>query len=336
MVMSSLKLVDNFGKAVVLGSLVGSGGEGDVYILDGSGGKMVAKIYKNVMSSDKVKKLMCMVRMSNQELAKIAAWPQALIRAHDGGPVGVVMPRVSGANEVHELYSPLQRNVKYPTADWRFLVRVAKNCAGAFESLHRSGVVVGDVNQGNLFVDNRSLVTFIDCDSFQIECDGAVYVCEVGVPHFTPPELQKVKLRDVARNVNHDAFGLAILMFHLLFMGRHPFAGRYSGSGDFTIESAIKNGWFAYSKEMNRTPVTQPPNTLGLDDVTPTIACLFERAFSLPGDRRPSAREWWDALTEFEGVLCRCDDVPGHVFYRHKTRCPWCAIEQAGGPNLFP
>src|SRR4051812_24821096 len=37
-------------------------------------------------------------------------------------------------------------------------------------------------------------------------------------------------LRNVERKPEHDAIGLALLIFHLLFMGRHPFAGRFQGS----------------------------------------------------------------------------------------------------------
>ena len=38
----------------------------------------------------------------------------------------------------------------------------------------------------------------------------------------------------------HDRFGLALVVFHLLFMGRHPFAGRYQHADDMPIEQAIE------------------------------------------------------------------------------------------------
>jgi len=43
--------------------------------------------------------------------------------------------------------------------------------------------------------------------------------------------------RGLERSAGHDAFGLAVLLFHLLFMGRHPFAGR-SLAGEMTIQYA--------------------------------------------------------------------------------------------------
>lgn len=54
---------------------------------------------------------------------------------------------------------------------------------------------------------------------------SGVFHCDVGVPLWTPPELQGRDFRGLTRTKNHDRFGLAVLMFQLLFMGRHPFAG---------------------------------------------------------------------------------------------------------------
>lgn len=327
-------VIDNFGSPIPLGPLIGSGGEGDVYEIDNRPGGYVAKLYKSPASSVKAEKLASMVRRSTSDLQKIAAWPLATLHSPiSNATIGIVMRRVDGVREIHELYSPLQRSVQFPGADWRFLIHAARNCAGTFDTLHRANVVVGDVNQGNIFVDSRALVTLIDCDSFQFTENNQTYRCEVGVPHFTPPELQTAKFREVTRTTNHDSFGLAVLIFHLLFMGRHPFAGRYLGSDDMPIERAIREHRFAYGVGASRLQMQPPPNTITMVDVSPTISQLFERAFG--SGSRPSPLEWWTALGDFEGQLCKCDDDPGHVYSRQRAKCPWCAIESNGGPNLF-
>ena len=82
----------------------------------------------------------------------------------------------------------------------------------------------------------------IGCDSFQITAGGRCFTCDVGVPMFTPPELQERSLTGVIRSENHDNFGLAVVIFQVLFMGSHPFAGRRPGGGDMPIEQAIKAG----------------------------------------------------------------------------------------------
>ena len=83
-------------------------------------------------------------------------------------------------------------------------------------------------------------------DSFQVSADGKTYRCEGGFPEYTPPELQGVAFRDVDRAQDHDCFGLAIVIFQLLFMGRHPFSGAYLGAGEMPLERAIREFRFAY------------------------------------------------------------------------------------------
>jgi len=175
-------------------------------------------------------------------------------------------------------------------------VNAARNVAAAFEAIHTLGHVIGDVNQGNVVIANNSVVKLIDCDSFQIAANGKLYLCEVGVPHFTPPELQNLKsFHGTPRTINHDNFGLAVLCFHLLFMGRHPFSGVYSGSEDMSIEKAIESFRFAFGKHASSKGMSPPPNCVAMDIVPPQVASLFERAFlksDAHQDRRPKAREW--------------------------------------------
>ena len=162
------------------------------------------------------------------------------------------MSKMEGARPLHELYGTTDRRRHFPDVGWHHLVLAARNTAAAFNTLHSAGIVVGDVNQGNLLVDGKMCVRMIDCDSFQIAREGKTYNCPVGSPHFTPPELQGQRLRDVVRTVNHDRFGLATLIFHLLFVGRHPFAGRFRGQGDLSIEKAIAESRFAFSEIRRR------------------------------------------------------------------------------------
>lgn len=123
----------------------------------------------------------------------------------------------------------------------------------------------------------------IDCDSFQITAGTDVFTCDVGVPLFTPPELQGQSFRGGRRDANHDEFGLAALIFHLLFMGRHPFAGRYLGAGEMPIESAIAQYRFAYGPDRSSSRMERPPGTIALEAVGPVIAGMFADAFGRAG-----------------------------------------------------
>jgi DNA-binding helix-hairpin-helix protein with protein kinase domain len=97
----------------------------------------------------------------------------------------ILMPKVIGY-ELHKLYSPAHRKQLFPKADWAFLVNTARNVAAAFDAIHAYGHVIGDVNQKNAIVASNSVVKLIDCDSLQIAASGKLYLCEVGVPDFTP------------------------------------------------------------------------------------------------------------------------------------------------------
>lgn len=320
----------------MLSQRLGVGGEGAVYCVDGSS-STVAKIYHHPPHPDKGRKLLLMSSMTDRSLLEIAAWPQRTLHADRNGAVrGLIMPRIQGGEEIHELYSPAHRKIQFPKADWRFLVRTARNCAGAFGRLHKCGIVIGDVNQGNVFVTQQAMIHLIDCDSFQIARNGDLFRCTVGVPHFTPPELQGMRLSKVVRNINHDTFGLAVLIFHLLFMGRHPYSGRYLGKGDLPLEKSISEHRFAYGANAAQFQIAPPPHTMTLQEIPPYIGDFFERAFDpLAGQRqsRPSAQEWYNALTKMEGELKQCGEESTH--YHWSRACTWCRISRAGGPDFF-
>jgi DNA-binding helix-hairpin-helix protein with protein kinase domain len=247
------------------------------------------------------------------------------------------MARISD-REIHQLYGPAYRRIYYPSADWSFLVLAARNLANAIETIHAHNHVIGDLNEGNVVVSARSTVTLIDCDSFQLQINGHVYPCEVGVANFTPPELQKRSFRGVSRTVNHDNFGLAVLVFHLLFMGRHPFAGRFLANGDMPIEKAIYEFRFAFGRSAAGYQMAPPPFAPKLIVASARIADLFERAFSPESARaggRPTASQWVGALDALTHELKTCPTYPAHKYHHTLAQCPWCEIERTGGPDFF-
>jgi DNA-binding helix-hairpin-helix protein with protein kinase domain len=325
------------GQETGLGRCLGQGGEGAVYSVP-NWPLTVAKIYARRPDEHGARKLGAMVQLGTEALATVAAWPQnLLLDPRTGAVVGFLMPRVDDHREIHKLYGPADRKTAFPDATWAFLVRAARNLAAAFDAVHQHGHVIGDVNQGNVVVSRKATVRLIDCDSFQITHLGRSYPCRVGVPLFTPPELQGRKLDEVVRTPDHDRFGLAVLIFHLLFMGRHPFAGRHPAKA-IPVETALRQGLFAFGREAMRSGFEPPPFSLRLKDVTPTVADLFEQAFgsaAMAGKPRPTAAEWTATLEMLEGRLVTCRDDPRHAHAQANGCCPWCRIENDGGPSFF-
>jgi len=332
-----MEFVTDRGRAIKLGELLGRGGEASVYNVTGDR-DVVAKVYHSAPSQDKQEKLAWMTQLSTPELSQFAAWPNATIqRRGQATTAGVLMPRVDKASEIHELYGPKHRQTEFPNADWCFLIRAARNCAAAFATLHAKSVVIGDVNQGNLLVTGQAMIKMIDCDSFQLTGNGKLFRCTVGVAHFQPPELQTARFDSVLRTPNHDNFGLAVLIFHLLFMGRHPFSVKPLDREDITIEDAIKSNRFPYGRQASRFRVAPPPHSLQLADVSNQLAGYFESAFSSSstGGGRPTADQWANALASFETSLTKCNDDAGHVYFGAVNACPWCSFEHNGGPDFF-
>ena len=333
------KLYDAYGNPVQLGRKLGIGGEGKVYEVHYKGNNIVAKIYHDPLKREKEEKILSMVSAYNDKLGEIAAWPLGTLHLSKGGPIrGLLMQKVTGYKEIHILYGPSHRKQEFPKADWAFLIHVARNLASALDTIHRRGHVVGDINPGNILASSNGYVKFIDCDSFQITSGDKHFPCEVGVAHFTPPELQNRSFVGIIRTQNHDNFGLALLCFHLLFMGRHPFAGRYTGGKeDMPIERAILEFRFAYSSNSKAKKMQPPPNTLPLLVASPSVASFFEKAFGEQGvnNSRPTARQWINALEKLKQSLRVCSKEPAHKFYNSFSECPWCSLENQVGIYFF-
>ncbi len=90
--------------------------------------------------------------MASSGLLRLAAWPTSTLHDAPGSIVGFMMPKVMGHNPVFKLYGPKLRLQEFPHADWRFLIYAAANTARAFSTIHAAGLVIGDVNRGNLVV----------------------------------------------------------------------------------------------------------------------------------------------------------------------------------------
>lgn len=329
---------DDKGRQVTLGQKLGRGGEATVYALEGDK-SLVAKIYHRRLDVEKTEKLTRMVGLQSERLLKLTAWPVATLRPKNANFVaGVLMRNVSGLKDIHFLYNPKSRVREFPKANWSFLVHTAANVARAFSVIHQHKHVIGDVNQSNVRVSPESaIVSLIDCDSFQIFSQGHYFLCGVGVPLFTPPELQDKEFKSVIRTPNHDNFGLAVLLFQLLFMGRHPFAGKFLGRGDMPIEKAIGEHRFAFGPDPQRTQMQPPPNCITLAHLSPEVRSLFVDAFAPSGVQRgrPDAMQWIVALDALGRQLKQCSANRVHTYFQSLSVCPWCHIEAQAGVLLF-
>ena len=322
------------GERISLGGEIARGGEGCILNIR-EHPDLVAKIYHRQVDQAKADKLSVMVSLKTERLLNLTAWPVDTLHDFAGGPVsGFLMQRITDHKNIHILYGVKSRNAEYPEARWPFLIQAAGNVARAFNVIHEHGHVIGDVNHGSMVVSKRATVRLVDCDSFQITTPERQFLCGVGISTHLPPELQGEDLQGIVRTIDHDSFGLAIIIFQLLFMGRHPFSGTSLGLTDISLEKAIREHRFAYGPGAESRQMRQPPATLGLDAVSPEIALMFEQAFLTDTDR-PKPAQWITALTQISEDLQKCTRDTAHFFINSIQACPWCEIESHSGIILF-
>ncbi len=332
--LDAVQVFDRDGSPVVLTTRLGEGGQGKVYRM-AEGEHLLAKIYKDAEDlSNKLARLQALLSLDSPRLQQVAAWPMRPLQDAQGQTVGFVMENLRGWVPLHKVYQLKSRLNLIPDSDFGFLVRVARNLATCVHYMHDSGIVVGDLNESNVFVSGNALVKLIDADSVQIQHDGVLFTCDVGRPELIAPELQGHSLSKRRRTEEEDRFALAVLIFQTLTFGRHPFAGRPRGSEEITLESAIEHRLFVYHSKGN-SRMTPPPG-LDLHFLNSEIRGMFDRAFGGEPWERPSAKEWFDALERFEKSLEPCEATDSHKFVKGDgAACPWCRLEDEWRIALF-
>ncbi len=310
---------------------LGVGGEALVFRVQGEA-SLVAKIYHQP-TAERAAKLRAMLANPPEDPAAAQghvsiAWPVDLLQTPDYSRqvVGFLMPFVGGMSPLIDFYHPRTRRQKQPLFNYQYLLTTARNLASAVAALHARNYVIGDVNESNVLAAPSTLVTLVDTDSFQVPDNGMLHRCPVGKPEFTPPELQGKVFLDVDRRPEHDAFGLAVLLFQLLQEGTHPFDGVFTGAGEpELLEARIAAGHFPHGRR--RSPYRSKPLAPSFGLLAPELRDLFQQCFEqghpAPA-KRPEARAWHLALKNAALELATCRANEQHRYGRHLDDCPWC------------
>lgn len=102
---TNIKVFTSTGELTTLGRELGKGGEGAVYDIE-EFVDSVAKIYHTPPPALKQDKLAFMAATADAQLLNYVAWPQATLHGGRGGKViGFMMPKVSGKEPIHMIYS---------------------------------------------------------------------------------------------------------------------------------------------------------------------------------------------------------------------------------------
>ncbi|NDJ90937.1 hypothetical protein GWR20_17585 [Mycolicibacter kumamotonensis] len=328
------------GEPVRLSPLLTRAGEGTVYGVDRHP-EWVAKVFHPTLKElpAKLDKVAAMTQSPPPGTVQpngfvVLTWPSQLL-VGDAGPVGYVMPRIDTATavEIHTMSNPANRADPLPStpqwirnATWEHLVNTAANLCLAVDVVHRVDAVIGDFQERNILVSDTTEVTLVDCDSMQFtDASGRRYLCGVGRPEFTAPELAGLNLREHPREQSSDLFALAVHIHQLLMAGNHPFLrGAWTGLGDQpdALSLARIGNWAGGPDSQLRTHPLAPP----IGFLPAEIQQLFVRAFTegvQHPEARPNAAEWRAALLRIRPVMCPA----GHHQVPAGVPCPWCVID---------
>ena len=333
------------GEPATLGTVLAKAGEGTIHDVAGRPG-WAAKVFHPTLAdlAGKLGKVTAMVQSPPPGVTQpngfvVLTWPLHTL-SDERGPVGYVMPKIGTASavEIHALSNPSHRSDPPPSAPqwtkratWGHLVNVATNLCLAAEVVHRVDAVIGDFQERNILVADTTEVTLVDCDSMQfIDRAGRQFLCRVGRPEFTAPELAEVDLGIQAREKSSDLFALAVHIHLLLMAGNHPFLrGEWSGGGEQPAALALaRSGFWAGGPS---SPLRTHPLAPSVSFLPIEVQQMFERAFTLgardPG-ARPTAVEWRGALSR---IRLRSCERGAHQIPVSSIRCPWCTIDDERG-----
>ncbi len=296
------------GDTIVLGKLLGRGGEGSVYEIAGQENR-VAKIYhiENI-TPDRYEKLKLMVR-SDPKIRELM-WPLSLVYDQNDCFIGYIMPKVD-LSKYKELGLSLfamnkERIANGLMKDWdrAAMVDACRLTAGIFRRMHGKNILMGDVNPRNILLDpDRSegiRIRIVDCDSFQI----GSYPCPVGLPYYTSPEIYRRTGSDnpeystFLRTAEDEQYALASLFFRMLTFNSSPFMGK----GVKDPEQARKEYNFMYRREDDSGANTiDGPYRMIWNNMSFRVKNNFIKVFT--GQGTVSAKEWENAFRQYQGEI---------------------------------
>ncbi len=303
------------GRTVYLGTILGSGGEGYVYRIQGMPGK-AAKIYspERYVTEERLKKKERHIRAlirdripSRLDDVLVCTIPESCLYWDEEAKefAGFLMPEAESPFKFYDiLRETAERDRFFPDLDYRGMIAVAYNLAEVVDFLHGHGIVVGDMNYSNITVNTDGAVCLTDADSFDVRdsTTGEHFCCEVGMAELLAPELQRTgqteKLRGEGFTEKTDDFSLAVNIFRLLMNNAAPFQGASGleeihfpvvsastpvpaslsvSASDICGDSAVAEGWCPFVKEVpgKRIPQWAPDYNM----LSRKIRELFRRAF---------------------------------------------------------
>lgn len=339
------------GKAKVL-KVIGSGGQGIVYLVEFNGMKWALKWYDiNKIKRPRDFRNNIQNNINDGAPSNKFLWPKYLTKENPDGTFGYIMELkpasfdsfVDILNTYKLVVDPVTGRATKKTVRFTSLtasITAAINIVNAFRQLHRAGKSYQDLNDGGFFINvETGAVLVCDCDN--IAPDGSNFGIG-GKPGYMAPEI----VRGIAKpNVQTDKYSLAVVLFKFLFRGDPMEGEKVVKDICLTESSELKhygqNAVFVYDPDdaSNRPVRGIHDNVIKFWRLYPDyIRNAFIRSFTT-GIREPSKRiienEWQKMFIRLrsEIITCGCGRTNFTSMFVKKDektyQCPKCGMEFA-------
>lgn len=296
--------------------LLGSGGQGEVYLGFWNGLDVAVKWYNAAAATPEQRTTIVRLIEDGPPDPRFL-WPLDLVELTGSTEFGYIMPlRDSRFAGIPEL---LNRTVE---PSFRAIVTAGFQLADCYLKLHSRGRCYKDINWGNVFLDPESGDVLI-CDNDNVSIDAGAASGIEGTLGFTAPE---VLMQRAMPGIQTDLFSLSVLLFYLFFIG-HPLEGeREAAIPSLDVEAKRKlygsDPVFIFDpKNSSNRPVPGiHDNPICYWEVYPQfLRKLFTQAFTEglrdPVNGRVRESEWRKVMAQLLDCIVPCQKCGAENFY---------------------
>lgn len=296
-------------------SLLGAGGQGEVYDVELNGKHYALKWYYKHIATKEQKNIIDNL-VSKGAPDSTFLWPQDIVFSEFGQPFGYIMPlRPSNYKSIVDM---MKRRAE---PSFYTLCRAAYNLTYGYQKLHAMGYSYRDISFGNLFFDPDTGDVLI-CDNDNVSANGNDDSTVYGTPRFMAPEIVRSQAKP---SRNTDLYSLAVLLFYMFMMG-HPLEGKLEADIRCMDIHAMNrlygtNPVFIYDpyNKTNRPVKGYQDNVLIYWDIYPqVIRDLFTKSFTeglTSPNKRITEKQWLDAFANLMTGIIDCPSCGAEVFF---------------------
>ncbi|CEO87911.1 protein kinase domain-containing protein [Syntrophaceticus schinkii] len=296
-------------------SMLGAGGQGEVYDVESDGKHYALKWYFKHMATKEQKAILDnLVTKGSPDTSFL--WPQDIIFKSYGESFGYIMPL--RPKNYRSIVDMMKRRAE---PSFYALCKAAYYLTNRYQKLHTIGYSYRDISFGNMFFDPDSGDVLI-CDNDNVSANGVDDSSVYGTPRFMAPEIVVGKAKP---SRNTDMFSLAVLLFYMFMMG-HPLEGKKEADIKCMDIHAMNKLYgtdtvfiFDPVNKTNRPVKGYQDNPLIYWDLYPQeLRDLFTQSFteglSKP-NKRVTEKKWLDTFANMMTGIVTCSKCGAEVFY---------------------